>query len=579
MNSSGQFHRNFGANGAFSAVVQWEISSQSQVDNQSMVKVWFVIRSNRKASWTEIESRRTKRLLTFNIDGKRVYRDGYIWHVEPGGKSVIRNKDGSNLYVEVPVTHNTNGRKSIHIGVNFDAKDTINGILPSRSIAVQDPSVVLKPITRISRISDVSGEGVLGEPMTLQISRWDSGIRHDIYFTGPDNRRIKLASDVGNTHTFTPSIQHAHHMWNSPTAKALIELVTKRNGRVLGKENKTVTLRAPSTKPKLGGYMFINVGGTGQNYIAGRSKLRVESRASTEVGSAVSSMSATVNGQRFHSRTSILNFTTSVLTTPGENTVEWTITDTRGNKSVIRKTIQVQGEARVSITLRDIKRTDRSGRLDRENGTYASMIMDVPASASVSETGIQYRAVGTTSWTTVSRRGGGERLTIPGFRTDTAYQIRGYAKDSLSGRTTHSAEYRLEKGRRTESGVELSGALLQFHESGDSLGVGAPATRKGELVVALSTRFAEPVNLGRGTAIHTGQMASGTFAMPASPEPVSVDIGFDRVFSKEPKVAMTPRADHGDWKIQKVSKDGFRTEQVKEDGGHTVFDWIAYIEE
>ena len=267
---------------------------------------------------------------TYTIkQGSTVLKSGSFTHGAPA------NSTTTLFSVSLWVTHDANGNSgTITATYNYDSGWCTG--------------TASKTLTTIPRKSDLSvANGTLGTAQTLTVTRKSTSFSHSIKVVcGSVTRYIKADGTLSTTevkHTdcdisFTPPIDWASQN-TAGKAVSIVYTITTYNGSTsIGSNPYTKTCSIPeSVKP--GVTLTVKEATDLQLglYVQGVSKLEVVVTPTTAYGSAIDSYKTTVGSNAYTTN----SFTTGLLTTPGDLTIETTITDKRGRMATATKTINI----------------------------------------------------------------------------------------------------------------------------------------------------------------------------------------------------------------------------------------------
>ena len=416
------------------------------------------------------------------------------------------------------IEHNTDGTKSLSCKGYF--KDGANSL----GSGTASGSLTLSPIPRASSIS-VSGDIILGSPITIQISRASSDFLHELRYSFGNIENIFIASDIAESYQWTPPLNLAQQIPNADRGVMTITCFTYKASDSSSIGSKTLQQYAyvPNTltpsisvsNPTISGDAPASWG----LFVKGKSTATYTITGTGVQESTISSYQSSVDGYTY----TTANVTTNTLMTAGSNTINAKVIDSRGKQASTTKTINVVDYSNPTISTAQVQRCDVNGNIDN-NGDYCyvsfsgsvtslnshnsgvsaylirykthdaqSYVNSVPVAAfvqSYSGTGMLY-----TDGIYPANRGSGTKLQLPSTNTyDIQFAVEDYFTEATNTQTL-------------DTGFDL----LNFNPSGKSMAIGkvSEASENEELLeVALDTEFSgtvtgETINFTSSNALDT----------------------------------------------------------------------------
>ena len=254
-------------------------------------------------------------------------------------------------------------------------------------------SAALDTIARAS-VPTVSAAATMGEALAIATNRASAAFTHTLtYRFGSASGTI--GENVGDSVSWTPSLELARQIPNGTSGTAVISCVTYLDGKAIGTKEVTVVLTVPaSVVPTAAATWedtsgaFGKVGAPVQNI----SKLDVTVTGTGSYGSTIVSAAVTLKGKAYSG---------GILTDAGAIPVKIAVTDSRGRVGIAEDTLTVAAYAPPSLTL-SASRCLEDGTAD-EAGDHAK----ITVSGFVTQVNGQNAAELQVSW------GGGAETVLP----------------------------------------------------------------------------------------------------------------------------------------------------------------------
>ena len=255
-------------------------------------------------------------------------------------------------------------------------------------------SATLDTIARAS-LPTAGAAATMGEALAIATNRASAAFTHTLtYRFGSASGTI--GENVGDSVSWTPSLELARQIPNGTSGTAVISCVTYLDGKAIGTKEVTVVLTVPaSVVPTASATWedtsgaFSKVGAPVQNI----SKLRWDVAGTGSYGSTIVSAAVTLKGKAYSG---------GILTDAGAIPVKIAVTDSRGRVGIAEDTLTVAAYAPPSLTL-SASRCLEDGTAD-EAGDHAK----VTVSGFVTQVNGQNAAELQVSW------GGGAETVDPG---------------------------------------------------------------------------------------------------------------------------------------------------------------------
>lgn len=390
------------------------------------------------------------------------------------------------------VNHAADGTRNVAISATFNIQATIAGTWYESITA--SATVTLDTIARVSSFTLSASSVVLGNSLTINITRQSSSFTHRIkYSWGQQSGTI--ASGVTTSHTWTVPLDFARGIPHGTLGTCYVIVETMSGSTVIGSQTKTFTGTVPTNiVPSIASVTLSDPSGTvpesfGGVYVKGKSTVKVVTVANGAYGSTISSYTVNVNGKNLSGN----DVTSGVLDTSGILSVVVTVTDSRGRTATTTKTINVYDYHTPIISTFDVKRVDADGN-DADEGTYALISYEtILADIGGKNTGsmaIYYKATNDVNWITAASEEDvpfaiSNSIMISGISIDSTYDVRIDLADSFVG-SSRSAQ------------IPTAAVVLDFLADGTGMGIGKVAELQNTLDVGWSARFRREINADGG---------------------------------------------------------------------------------
>ena len=380
------------------------------------------------------------------------------------------------------VTHNADGSRQVAINTSFPILATISGTYHNNIFV--EGTITLDTIPRVSSFSLSSSSVVLGNAITISISRLSSAFTHRIKYSWGQQTGT-IATGVATSYTWTVPTSFANFIPNGTTGTCFITVETMSGSTVIGSQTKSFTgTVSAGNVPSISSVTLSDPSGNvpeafGGTFVKGKSTLRIQVGATGSAGSTISSYSIKVNGTTYSSN----DVTTGVLSTVGSVPISITVTDSRGRSASTTREITVYDYHTPIISSFEVKRVNSSGE-DDDNGesvkiVYAALRASVNGKNGGS-LGIYYKASTETNWSTALLKDPvassvSDTLTVNNISIDNTYDFRIDVADSFVSSS------------RSEQ-VLTAEVVMDFLANGSGMGIGKVAELTDTLDVAWSLK-------------------------------------------------------------------------------------------
>lgn len=302
--------------------------SQNTQNNSSQVRVRLALLNTTTvfaqyscSAWVDLDGRR----LNWTGSPNMTSYNSTIWLIDQ----------------TITVGHNADGSKSFGLSASFSGS---GGWSPG-TLSIGGNSFTLTTIPRSSSVS--VGAGIIGSPITINISRQNPRFKHTIrYHWG--NKQGTIASDVDTSATWVIPLDFANDIPDSTTGAGTIYVDTYSGGTRTGTQSVTLTASVPaSIKPTFSGFSLSDSNTAAQNVVPNTNTfIQVISNIKVAFSGASGSYGSTITGYRAeivgkNQATNINGGTLGIMNYSGSITVRARVVDSRGRWSET-KDIQVK---------------------------------------------------------------------------------------------------------------------------------------------------------------------------------------------------------------------------------------------
>ena len=291
--------------------------SQNTQNNSSQVRVRLALLNTTTAfaqyscsAWVDLDGRR----LNWTGSPNMTSYNSTIWLIDQ----------------TITVGHNADGSKSFGLSASFSGS---GGWSPG-TLSIGGNSFTLTTIPRSSSVS--VGAGIIGSPITINISRQNPRFKHTIrYHWG--NKQGTIASDVDTSATWVIPLDFANDIPDSTTGAGTIYVDTYSGGTRTGTQSVTLTASVPaSIKPTFSGFSLSDSNTAAQNVVPNTNTfIQVISNIKVAFSGASGSYGSTITGYRAeivgkNQATNINGGTLGIMNYSGSITVRARVVDSRG---------------------------------------------------------------------------------------------------------------------------------------------------------------------------------------------------------------------------------------------------------
>ena len=255
--------------------------------------------------------------------------------------SISQNQNKLIFDKEFSVPHNPDGLKDVYISARLDINQG------GYDWAAAGVNVQLPAIPRASTGS--SANGVIGQPIALNISRHSDSFKHAIWVKfGTYDKKI-AGDNIDTSFTWTPEMSMCNEIPNASGGYGTLTYITYSNGIEIGRNTQPVTLSAPDNiKPTLTGFTLTDTNTAVTSVVPGEQAfIQILSNIKVNFGQATGAYGSTITGYYAeivgkNQSTTTQGGSLGVMNYTGNVTIRARVTDSRGRTSnTIERTVNI----------------------------------------------------------------------------------------------------------------------------------------------------------------------------------------------------------------------------------------------
>lgn len=286
------------------------------------------------------------------------------------GNNGLKNKNYSNhtfpvtkgsVEGDITIEHNADGTAA---NVSF----AMFGSVYKNKTNQYDLSLPLSTIPRSSQPRLSSSNVDMGTTITIYTDRVSTTFTHTIRFAF-GNASGTIASNVGDSTSWTPSVDLANQIPSAANGYGEIYCDTYSNGTLIGTKAVGIVLNVPSNIVPSVSFTQVQEAGDVPSswgvYVKTKSRIALAISGSGTYSSSITGYLISYYGGSINAASG----TTSYLTQAETTTFTGQVTDTRGRSASIPTTINVVDYYNPTISTAQVQRCDENGNIDN-NGEY-----------------------------------------------------------------------------------------------------------------------------------------------------------------------------------------------------------------
>ena len=246
------------------------------------------------------------------------------------------------IYAEdFQVPHNPDGTKSVYITARLDINQGNYG-WGAAGIDV--------PLPNIARASTgSSANGVIGQPIALNISRHSNSFKHAIWVRfGSYDKKI-AGDDIDTSYTWTPEMSMCNEIPDASIGHGTLTYITYSGGKEIGRNTQPISLSVPDNiKPTLTGFTLTDTNTAAASVVPGEQAfIQILSNIKVDFGQATGAYGSTITGYYAeivgkNQSTTTQGGTLGIMNYNGNATIRARVTDSRGHTSnTIERTVNI----------------------------------------------------------------------------------------------------------------------------------------------------------------------------------------------------------------------------------------------
>lgn len=381
--------------GSIKLYVYYKVKSQSIANNTTTLSLGMYI-TTPSGYWLEAWADNRGSYVGTATSGSNCKTfDGSLPYKTEGTYWIAENK-------EVTVSHNADGTKKATIYWKWGVYSSWGGFTnPSGSFEVTLPA-----IPRVSGLT-VPASGTLGNALALSISPASSGFRHKLtYKVGNATGTILDQSSSATSVNWTPPAALASENTSGKSLTCTFTLTTYTSASAsdsVGTATGSTTLTIPSTAdycPAVSATFATETAvpnGTLDILLQNKGRVKATFTATMKYGATIKTSTIAVDGTN-NSVSGSSPLQSGILTTAGNQAILLTVTDSRGNQTILRQEVTVYAYKNPTIGAADGEKEIRAERCDEygdfdPGGTFLRIKAKAGYTAVSGNTGVtlQYR--------------------------------------------------------------------------------------------------------------------------------------------------------------------------------------------
>lgn len=264
------------------------------------------------------------------------------------------------------VAHNSDGTKNISVSFSMAYKWasyawSASGTLGLTTIArASQPSCITFPNT-------TENVGKLGDTIIIHANRASTSFTHTARYKW-GSKEGTIATGIGDNVQWTIPVSLATEIPKDTSGWGNIFLDTYQNGNLIGTKSVAFMASVPSIPPTISNVKTEEAATLPENitgYVQAWSRLKITNTASGQYGASIQKYEVSVDGKTYTGN----GITTNVIQISGNVPITVTVTDSRGQKTIVTVYATVQPYAIPKITGVSSYRCNASGELDA-SGAY-----------------------------------------------------------------------------------------------------------------------------------------------------------------------------------------------------------------
>lgn len=264
------------------------------------------------------------------------------------------------------VGHNADGTKDFKVTCSYNVNVTFNGVF--YGVTVWEGFGTLNTIPRTSSVSVSPATINFGAKTRIHINRASGSFTHTLTFQWYSNNNT-FASKINYVdYDFTPSIDLSRYIPNGTSGWGTIVCDTYSGGTKIGSSSAKLTINTVNDsrfQPVINGFTIAEANpavttAVGAVYVQSKSKLKVDTNASSKMYSTISKIETKVGNATYVGS----SITSGFVAESGNLNIVVTVTDSRGYKATSSKAINLAPYSNPTTKISALRRSDAQEIVD-----------------------------------------------------------------------------------------------------------------------------------------------------------------------------------------------------------------------
>lgn len=264
------------------------------------------------------------------------------------------------------IGHNADGTKDFKITANYNVNVTFNGVYYGST--TWEGFGTLNTIPRTSSVSVSPATINFGAKTRIHINRASGSFTHTLTFQWYSNNNT-FASKINYVdYDFTPSIDLSRYIPNGTSGWGTIVCDTYSGGTKIGSSSAKLTINTVNDsrfQPVINGFTIAEANpavttAVGSVYVQSKSKLKVDTNASSKMYSTISKIETKVGNATYVGS----SITSGFVAESGTLNIMVTVTDSRGYKATSSKPINLAPYSNPTTKISALRRSDEQEIVD-----------------------------------------------------------------------------------------------------------------------------------------------------------------------------------------------------------------------
>ena len=336
-------------------VFEWNIASQSIPSNNSVITGKLFLQS--------MDVYGAMYAPTSNAGSMTINGERRTW---TNSSNLSANQKKLLFAGNWTIPHNADGTKSFSFSSTYNINVTFNGVYYGNTTV--SGSGTLNTIPRTSSVSVSPSTINFGDRANIHINRASGSFTHTLTFQWFSNNNT-FASKINYVdYDFTPSIDLSRYIPNGTSGWGTIVCDTYSGGTKIGSSSAKLTINTVNDsrfQPVINGFTISEgnpevTTAVGAVYVQSKSKLKVDTNASSKMYSTISKIETKVGNATYTGSSIVSGF----VAESGNLNIVVTVTDSRGYKATSSKPINLVPYSNPTTTISALRRKDAQEIVD-----------------------------------------------------------------------------------------------------------------------------------------------------------------------------------------------------------------------